>query len=98
MEKYSGIERDKLSAEGEDIQGTIGTFMSSQIHKSYTVAGDILFGAGLMSEAERIGFSSAITDALTAFKEKLKQEYPEASSRKIPVGLSVKLLDILSGK
>jgi len=96
MEKYSGISRDKLAA-GEPIGGIIGTFMTSQIHKAYTVAGDALHGAGLMTEEERIGFSSAITDALSAFKEKARAEFPDAFNRKIPVKVALELLEILSG-
>lgn len=63
---------------------TVGEFLQSRIHKSFTVAGDDLYALGYLSTSERIALSGLIGDSLEAFAEALKGDgLAEAASREI---------------
>jgi hypothetical protein len=86
-------------AEGGDPRGgkplpsdgntTIGNFLISTIHAGFTVAADRAFGAGRMTQDERIAISSAISEALKTFSRVLDEQHSELRDREMPSALAV---------
>lgn len=54
----------------------IGEFFEAQIHRDFTNIADYQFGDGLISREERISLSSAIGDALNAFRSSIESNSP----------------------
>lgn len=68
---------EKKDAPSEDAeQGTIAAFLEGKIHESFTVTADKLFQNGLMNRGDRIALSSAIGDALEAFRKAINEKCP----------------------
>jgi hypothetical protein len=68
---------------------TIGNFLISTIHAGFTVAADRAFGAGRMTQDERIAISSAISEALKTFSRVLDEQHTEIRDREMPSALAV---------
>lgn len=74
---------------------TLAAIAESRIHRAYTEAMDDLRQMGHLTRDERIGLSSAITDALESFTDKVSEM--GLDSRKIPsddVALIMKAVDV----
>jgi hypothetical protein len=68
---------------------SVGQFLSSTIHAGFTLAADRVFGAGYLTEQERIALSSAISRALQAFSQTMQQEHPELHGRDMPTSVAL---------
>lgn len=69
--------------EGEEDQeeveeaSNVGQWFEGSIHQAFTNMADDWFKSGLLTREERIGLSSAIGEALSAFVAKLTADFPE---------------------
>ncbi len=68
---------------------SVGQFLSSTIHAGFTLAADRVFGAGYLTEQERIALASAISRALQAFSQTMQQEHPELHGREMPTSVAL---------
>lgn len=59
----------------------LGHWLESRIHLAFTQLADELFGDGYLTREERIGLSSAIGDALTAFAAAVAEAVPQVYAR-----------------
>ena len=66
-----------------DEAANVGEWFESQIHMQFTITADNSFGEGRLNKEERIALSSAIGDALEAFRESLKASMPDLYDRAI---------------
>lgn len=68
----------------DDQQGPpLGDFLSAKIHEAFTRTADKMAQLGLVSQDERISLSSAIGDALDAFKQACTEKCGEAVSKQL---------------
>ena len=74
-------EQEKKPESPESEQGTIAAFLEGRIHESFTVCADKLFQMGLMNRGDRIGLSSAIGDALEAFRKSVSEKTPDLTTK-----------------
>lgn len=68
---------------------TIGNFLQSTIHAGFTLAADRVFGAGYLTQEERIALATAISRALQAFDQTMEQEHPQLRERTIPTSVAL---------
>ncbi len=74
--KFKAKEADDLAE-----AATVGSWFESRIHLGFTEMADEMFGGGLLTRDERIGLSSAIGEALTAFNNKVEANHPHLYQR-----------------
>ena len=75
-EKSEKPKRDTDIPEIKNEQGTIAAFLEGKIHEVFTVTADKLFQNALMNRGDRIALSSAIGDALEAFRKAILEKCP----------------------
>ena len=68
---------------------TIGNFLQSTIHAGFTLAADRVFGAGYLTQEERIALATAISRSLQAFNQAMEQEHPQLRERTIPTSVAL---------
>lgn len=68
---------------------TIGNFLQSTIHAGFTLAADRVFGAGYLTQEERIALATAVSRALQAFDQSMEQEHPQLRERTIPTSVAL---------
>lgn len=75
--------KKKFKANESDLAeaATVGSWFESRIHLGFTEMADEMFGGGLLTRAERIGLSSAIGEALTAFNGRVEADHPHLYQR-----------------
>jgi hypothetical protein len=85
IDKKSEAEFKKTFKEGvlSEQTSSLGAFLTSRIHEGYTVAADRAFAAGYLTQDERIALSDAITDALHAFTNTMKDKFPNIYRREV---------------
>lgn len=67
----------------EDVATTIGDFLISRLHKSFTIAADDMRGLGYMTTSERIALSGLIGDVLNHATELFGAEAAETIARNL---------------
>lgn len=74
-------------------QGPIlGDFLSAKIHEAFTLTADKMAQLGLVSQDERIALSSAIGDALDAFKASCAEKCGQATSKPLDKDTAMTLM------
>ena len=68
---------------------TIGQFLASTLHAGFTLAADRVFGAGYLTQEERIALSTAAARAMQAFDQAMEQEHPQLRERTIPTAVAL---------
>ena len=76
---------------------TVGQFLSSQIHAGCTLAADRVFGAGYLTERERIALSGALARSLQVFGHTMSEEFPEIAARQMPSAVALQALKSRQG-
>lgn len=59
---------------------SVAQYMESRIHRDFTIEADEMYGANKIDRAQRLAMSSAIGDALDAFRTKVQASAPELYS------------------
>jgi hypothetical protein len=70
----------------------LGDFLSAKIHEAFTLTADKMAQIGLVNQEERISLSSAIGDALDAFKQACAEKCSEASSKPLSREMAMTLM------
>jgi hypothetical protein len=81
----------------EDLEVTqqgppLGDFLSAKIHEAFTLTADKMAQIGLVTQDERIALSSAIGDALDAFKQACSEKCGEVSAKPLSREMAMTLM------
>jgi hypothetical protein len=63
--------------------GSIGTWLESRLHLTFTQFADDMYGRGGLTREERIALSSAIGDGLQAFTSRVEADQPQLYQRDV---------------
>lgn len=70
----------------------MGDFLSAKIHEAFTLTADKMAQIGLVTQDERIALSSAIGDALDAFKQSCEEKCGEATTKVLSREMAMTLM------
>lgn len=70
----------------------MGDFLSAKIHEAFTLTADKMAQIGLVSQDERIALSSAIGDALDAFKQSCEEKCGEVTAKRLSREMAMTLM------
>lgn len=80
LKKLLPTKKDNLAGLKE--AANLGNWLEARIHSVFTSIADDMFGEGFMTREERISFSSAIGEALTAFNNSVQENIPQVYQRR----------------
>jgi hypothetical protein len=92
MDLNKELQALKENIEGEAQGPPLGDFLSAKIHEAFTLTADKMAQIGLVTQDERIALSSAIGDALDAFKEACAEKCGEASQKPLSREMAMTLM------